>query len=79
MDIMMDARGATPEEKQRGIAAAWAVIERFGLTAEEAAEGSFAVEVGTTWAFRRTRSHRKTSMLPRMFGGRPAMPQQGVV
>lgn len=44
MDIMMDARGATPQEKQRSIAAAWAVIERSGLTAEEAAEGSFAVE-----------------------------------
>lgn len=44
MDIMMDARGATPEEKKRGLAAARAVIERSGLTAEEAAEGSFAVE-----------------------------------
>ncbi|MBZ9769988.1 hypothetical protein LB526_24845 [Mesorhizobium sp. CA6] len=44
MDIMMDARGATPEEKQRGLAAARAVIEQSGLTAEEAAEGSFAVE-----------------------------------
>ncbi|MBZ9847985.1 hypothetical protein LB565_08305 [Mesorhizobium sp. CA14] len=44
MDIIMDARGATPEEKQRGLAAAWAVIEQSGLTAEEAAEGSFAVE-----------------------------------
>lgn len=44
MDILMDARGATPEEKQRGLAAARAVIERSGLTAEEAAEGSFAVE-----------------------------------
>lgn len=44
MDIFVDARGATPEEKQRGLAAARAVIERSGLTAEEAAEGSFAVE-----------------------------------
>ncbi|TPO05156.1 hypothetical protein [Mesorhizobium sp. B1-1-5] len=44
MDIMMDARGATPEEKQRGLTAARAVIEQSGLTAEKAAEGSFAVE-----------------------------------
>ncbi|MBZ9763975.1 hypothetical protein LB553_24265 [Mesorhizobium sp. CA8] len=44
MDIIMNARGATPEEKQRGLAAARAVIEQSGLTAEEAAEGSFAVE-----------------------------------
>jgi hypothetical protein len=44
MDILMDARGASPEEKQRGIAAARAVIESSGVTAEEAAEGSFAVE-----------------------------------
>lgn len=40
----MNARGATHEEKQRGLAAAREVIERSGLTAEEAAEGSFAVE-----------------------------------
>ncbi|TPJ30148.1 MULTISPECIES: hypothetical protein [unclassified Mesorhizobium] len=44
MEIMMDARGATPEEKQRGLAAARAVIKQSGLTAEKAAEGSFAVE-----------------------------------
>lgn len=44
MDIMMDARGATPEEKQRGVAAATAVLDRAGMTAEDAAGGSFAVE-----------------------------------
>jgi hypothetical protein len=44
MDIMMDARGATPEEKQRGVAAATAVLDRAGMTAEDAASGSFAVE-----------------------------------
>ncbi|MBZ9884817.1 hypothetical protein LB535_20940 [Mesorhizobium sp. CA10] len=44
MDIKMDARGATPEEKQRGIAAATAVLDRAGMTAEDAASGSFAVE-----------------------------------
>lgn len=43
MDIMMDARGATPEEKARGIAAATAVLDQAGMTAEDAAEGSFAV------------------------------------
>jgi len=44
MDILMDARGATPEEKQRGLAAARAVLGRIGITAERAAEGSFTVE-----------------------------------
>ncbi|RWM29773.1 hypothetical protein [Mesorhizobium sp.] len=44
MDMLMNARGATPEEKQRGIAAAKEVLDRAGMTAEEAAEGSFAVE-----------------------------------
>ncbi|CDX39513.1 conserved hypothetical protein [Mesorhizobium plurifarium] len=44
MNILMNARGATPEEKQRGIDAAREVIERSGLTPEEAAGGSFAVE-----------------------------------
>lgn len=44
MDIMMDARGATPEEKQRGICAARAVLDQAGIAAEDAAEGSFAVE-----------------------------------
>ncbi|TPN53141.1 hypothetical protein [Mesorhizobium sp. B1-1-7] len=44
MDILMDARGAAPEEKQRGLEAARAVLERIGITAEEAAESSFAVE-----------------------------------
>ena len=44
MDILMDARGATPEEKQRGLAAARAVLERIGIDAQEAAEGSYAVE-----------------------------------
>jgi hypothetical protein len=41
---MMNARGATPEEKRRGIAAAKEVLERAGMAAEKAAEGSFAVE-----------------------------------
>ncbi|AZO05603.1 hypothetical protein [Mesorhizobium sp. M2A.F.Ca.ET.043.02.1.1] len=44
MDIIMDARGATPDEKQRGIAAATAVLDHAGMTAEDAASGSFAVE-----------------------------------
>ncbi|CDX45335.1 hypothetical protein MPLSOD_90079 [Mesorhizobium sp. SOD10] len=44
MDIMMDASGATREEKQRGIAAATAVLDRAGMTADDAASGSFAVE-----------------------------------
>ncbi|TPI22171.1 hypothetical protein [Mesorhizobium sp. B4-1-1] len=44
MDILMDARGATPEEKRRGIAAGTAVLDRAGMTAEDAASGSFAVE-----------------------------------
>ncbi|TIR15291.1 MAG: hypothetical protein E5X34_29805 [Mesorhizobium sp.] len=44
MNILMNARGATSEEKQRGIDAAREVIKRSGLTPEEAAEGSFAVE-----------------------------------
>ncbi|MDG4875201.1 hypothetical protein P9273_08835 [Mesorhizobium sp. WSM4935] len=44
MDIMMDARGATAEDKQRGIDAATAVLDRAGMTAEDAASGAFAVE-----------------------------------
>ncbi len=44
MNIMMDARGATPEEKLRGLDAARAVFDRAGITAEKAAEGSFAIE-----------------------------------
>jgi hypothetical protein len=44
MDIIMDARGATPQEKQRGLEAAQAVLDREGMTADEAASGSFAVE-----------------------------------
>lgn len=44
MDILMDARGATSEEKQRGVAVATAVLDRAGMTAEHAASGSFAVE-----------------------------------
>lgn len=44
MNMIMNARGATPEEKQRGIEAAKAVLARAGMTAEEAASGAFAVE-----------------------------------
>ncbi|UCI10755.1 hypothetical protein [Mesorhizobium sp. B1-1-8] len=44
MDMFMDARGATPEEKQRGLEAARAVLDRAGIAAEEAADGAFAVE-----------------------------------
>ncbi|RUX96598.1 MULTISPECIES: hypothetical protein [unclassified Mesorhizobium] len=44
MDIIMQARGAMPEEKQRGLEAARAVLYRAGITAEEAAEGAFALE-----------------------------------
>ncbi|TPI58651.1 hypothetical protein FJ417_18690 [Mesorhizobium sp. B3-1-7] len=44
MNILMDARGATTEEKQRGIEAARAVLDHAGITAEEAADGASAVE-----------------------------------
>ncbi|CDX60005.1 hypothetical protein MPL1032_30007 [Mesorhizobium plurifarium] len=44
MDMLMDARRATPEEKQRGVDAAMAVLDRAGMTAEDAASGAFAVE-----------------------------------
>lgn len=44
MDIVMNARGATPEDKQRGIDAATAVLQEAGITAEDAADGSSAVE-----------------------------------
>jgi hypothetical protein len=38
-----ESRGATPEEKQRGTQAARAVLDHVGMTAEDAASGSFAV------------------------------------
>lgn len=44
MDMLMNARGATPEEKQRGLDAAQAVLDRAGITADEAADGAHAVE-----------------------------------
>ncbi|MCV3210021.1 hypothetical protein OHD62_19455 [Mesorhizobium sp. YC-39] len=44
MDLLMKASGATPEEKQRGIDAAKAVLDRAGIAAEDAASGAFAVE-----------------------------------
>ncbi|RWP51366.1 hypothetical protein [Mesorhizobium sp.] len=42
--MIMNARGATPEEMKRGIEAAKAVLARAGMTGEEAASGAFAVE-----------------------------------
>mgnify|MGYP001089111947 CR=1 FL=1 len=44
MDLLMDAKGAAPEEKRRGVDAAMAVLDRAGMTADEAASGAFAVE-----------------------------------
>lgn len=41
MDLLLRSKGASPEEVSRGIAAAEAVLERAGITAEEAAEGMF--------------------------------------
>ena len=44
MDLVLSVPGATPEEVSRGIAAAEAALERAGFTAEEAADGAFALE-----------------------------------
>lgn len=44
MDVIMRARGASPEEMQRGVEAARAVLDRAGMTAEQAADGAFALE-----------------------------------
>jgi hypothetical protein len=44
MDLILTVRGASAEEKQRGVEAAKAVIEREGITAKEAAYGVFALE-----------------------------------
>ncbi|TJV21109.1 MAG: hypothetical protein E5Y04_28830 [Mesorhizobium sp.] len=44
MDVIMRARGASPEEIQRGLEAAKTVLDRAGVTAEQAAGGAFAVE-----------------------------------
>lgn len=44
MDVIMRARGASPEEMQRGIEAAKAVLDRAEMSAERAADGAFAVE-----------------------------------
>ncbi|TPL21008.1 hypothetical protein FJ945_19905 [Mesorhizobium sp. B2-4-9] len=44
MDLVLTVPGASPEEISRGIAAAEAALERAGFTAEEAAQGAFALE-----------------------------------
>lgn len=44
MDLVLSVPGASPEEIARGIAAAEAALERAGFTAEEAADGAFALE-----------------------------------
>lgn len=44
MDLILSVPGASPEEIARGIAAAEAALERAGFTAEEAADGAFALE-----------------------------------
>ncbi|UVC19402.1 hypothetical protein [Mesorhizobium onobrychidis] len=44
MDLLLKLRGASAEEKKRGVDAAKAVLERAGLTAEEAADAAFELE-----------------------------------
>lgn len=44
MNLVLSVPGASPEEIARGIAAAEAALERAGFTAEEAADGAFALE-----------------------------------
>jgi hypothetical protein len=44
MDLILSVPGASPEEIARGIAAAESALERAGFTAEEAADGVFALE-----------------------------------
>jgi hypothetical protein len=44
MKLMLSVHGATPEQIAAGIAAAQAIFEREGCTAEEAADASFEVE-----------------------------------
>ncbi|TIL25121.1 hypothetical protein [Mesorhizobium sp.] len=44
MDLLLKLRGASAEEKKRGVDAAKAVLERAGLTAEEAAGAAFELE-----------------------------------
>ncbi|RUW46734.1 hypothetical protein [Mesorhizobium sp. M8A.F.Ca.ET.021.01.1.1] len=44
MALILSVPGASPEEITRGIAAAEGALERAGFTAEEAADGAFALE-----------------------------------
>ncbi|MER9236907.1 hypothetical protein NKI56_33790 [Mesorhizobium sp. M0622] len=44
MNLLLRVKGASREEISRGVLAAEAVLERAGITAEEAAEGMFALE-----------------------------------
>lgn len=44
MELRLDIEGASREEQQRGITAAEAVIAAAGISAEEAADGMFALE-----------------------------------
>ncbi|RWI62913.1 hypothetical protein [Mesorhizobium sp.] len=51
MDLLLKLRGASAEEKKRGVEAAKAVIDRAGITAEEAAGGFFAMEAWDDMGF----------------------------
>ncbi|AZO00575.1 hypothetical protein EJ066_27560 [Mesorhizobium sp. M9A.F.Ca.ET.002.03.1.2] len=44
MELRLNVRGASDEEKQRGIEAAKAVFAAAGISAEQAADGMFALE-----------------------------------
>ncbi|MBZ9711426.1 hypothetical protein FJW08_31795 [Mesorhizobium sp. B3-2-1] len=44
MRLQLEIKGASPEEKHRGIEAAKAVLAAAGISAEEATDGMFALE-----------------------------------
>ena len=44
MDIRLNVDGASTKEIERGLAAAWAVFNKAGITPEQAADAVFSVE-----------------------------------
>ena len=59
MDLLLRVKGASTDEIARGTAAAEAVLERGGITAEQAARGAFALEGWDLHGFSEDETPRK--------------------
>lgn len=76
MDIRINVDGASTKEIERGLAAAWAVFNKAGISPEQAADAVFSVEGWDVKDFPTTNTPTTTKFSSAAFGTKPTRRRQ---